>query len=63
MPDLDDAAIKETLLGNAVFAGYDGYQLTLRTPREHGDHYVILEPLVFRAFLEYARQRGVWTPK
>ena len=58
MPDLDDIAIKETLLGNAVFASYDGYQLCLRSSRER-DHFITLDPKMFREFVKFAQHHGV----
>jgi hypothetical protein len=30
--------------------------ITLRAPREHGDHWVGLEPNVFAALVEYQKQ-------
>lgn len=44
----------ETYLGDGLYARYDGWQLWLRAPREHGDHVVALEDVVFRALLEFA---------
>jgi hypothetical protein len=38
---------------------FDGYALTLRAPREHGDHWVVLEPRELQAFLDYAQRCGV----
>jgi hypothetical protein len=34
--------------------------ITLRAPRQHGDHLVMLEPEVFAALVEY--QKRVTTP-
>jgi hypothetical protein len=59
MPDIDDIAIKETFLGDGLFASFDGFALTLRAPRQHGDHFVVFEPSVFKEFLQFARQCGV----
>ena len=45
----------ETYLGDGLYASFDGYQIKLRAPREHGDHIVYLdgETLVaFEAFLK-----------
>ena len=49
----------ETYLGDGLYASFDGWQITLRAPRESGDHYVSLEPSVYRAMLEFvARQQS-----
>ena len=45
--------IKETYLGDGLYASYDGYQIVLRAPRENGDHYVALEPAVLEIFTEW----------
>lgn len=42
--------LNETYLGDGLYASFDGYQITLRAPREGGDHYVALEPSVLREF-------------
>jgi hypothetical protein len=59
MTDIDDIAAREVYVGDGLYASYDGFALTLRAPREFGDHYVVLEPLVLRAFLEYAERCGM----
>jgi hypothetical protein len=59
MPDIDDIAIKETYLGDGCYASFDGFALTLRAPRERGDHYVVLEPLAVREFVKFVQQCGV----
>jgi hypothetical protein len=41
---------EETYLGDGLFASFDGWQIMLRAPREHGDHVVYLEPPVLDAF-------------
>ncbi len=51
-------AVNETYLGDGLYASFDGFSLWLRAPREHGDHYVALEPLVFYTFIEYAKEKG-----
>jgi hypothetical protein len=43
----------ETYLGDGLYASFDGYQITLRAPRENGDHYVALEPVVLESFFRY----------
>jgi hypothetical protein len=45
--------MKETYLGDGLYASFDGYQITLRAQRENGDHFVALEPLVLEAFFHY----------
>jgi hypothetical protein len=52
---------REVFIGDGLFASYEGYALTLHAPREHGDDVVILEPIVFEAFLEFAQRCGAWT--
>ena len=44
---------KEEYLGDGLYASFDGFMFTLRAPREHGDHWVVLEPGVMKAFDEY----------
>jgi hypothetical protein len=51
---------RETYLGDGLYASFDGFMITLRAPREHGDHWVGLEPNVFAALVEY--QKRVATP-
>ena len=48
MPDA-----KETYLGDGLYASFDGWTITLRAPREHGDHFVCLEPQVYAEFCLY----------
>jgi len=45
----------ETYLGDGLYASYDGFMITLRAPREREDHWVGLEPQVWRALVEYVR--------
>lgn len=45
--------MKETYLGDGLYASFDGYQIILRAPREGGDHWVGLEPQVFDALVEF----------
>lgn len=40
-------------LGDGVYAHFDGYQIWLRTPREHIWHEIALEPPVLAALDEY----------
>jgi hypothetical protein len=50
----------ETYLGDGLYASYDGYQIKLRAPREHGDDEVYLEPVVLEQFLRFVEtiQKG-----
>jgi hypothetical protein len=51
---------EETYLGDGVYATFDGSMIVLRAPRQHGDDFVMLEPNVFAALVEY--QKRVTTP-
>lgn len=51
---------KEIYLGDGLYASFDGFMITLRAPRENGDHLVMLEPEVFAALVEFQKQ--VTTP-
>ena len=48
--------MKETYLGDGLYASFDGFMFTLRAPREGGDHWVGLEPQVMEAFDEFRRR-------
>jgi len=48
--------MSEIYLGDGLYASFDGYAFTLRAPREHGDHYVVLEPFMIDAFNDFVRQ-------
>src|SRR6185312_9532594 len=48
----------EQFLGDGLYASYDGFYITLRAPRDGGDHYVRLDDSVFLAFLAFAQQLG-----
>ena len=52
---------KETYLGDGLYASFDGYMIILRAPRENGDHWVALEPLVYQELRRYAQY--CWGPK
>lgn len=43
----------EEYLGDGLYASFDGFTFWLRAPREEGDHYVGLEPVVLKAFSDY----------
>jgi hypothetical protein len=45
--------MKERYLGDGLYASFDGFMFVLRAPRSDGDHWVGLEPEIFRAFLAY----------
>ena len=46
----------ETYLGDGLYASFDGWMITLRAPRMGGDHWVGLEPDVYDALVEYAKE-------
>jgi len=45
--------MSETYLGDGLYASFDGWMITLRAPREEGDHWVGLEPEVFAALVKF----------
>ena len=49
----------ETYLGDGLYASFDGWHIFLRAPRENGDHFVGLEPQVFKNLLEWYRKECV----
>jgi hypothetical protein len=51
---------REEYLGDGLYVSFDGFMITLRAPRERGDHWIGLEPNVFAALVEY--QKRVTTP-
>jgi hypothetical protein len=44
-------SIHKTYLGDGLYASFDGWDVELTTPRENGDHFVVLEPRVLDNFL------------
>ncbi len=50
---------RETHLGDGLYASFDGYQIKLRAPREHGDHEVYLEAAVLTAFIDWLKQSDI----
>lgn len=51
---------KETYLGDGLYASDDGFMITLRAPRENGDHWVGLEPEIIEALFRFIeKQRDV----
>jgi len=45
----------EIYLGDGLYAIYDGFQVILRAPRQGGDHYVALDPEVYRALVAFVK--------
>lgn len=52
---------KELYLGDGLYVSFNGYQLRLRTPSDHGtgDHVVYLDPTVVRSLVDYAKLAGL----
>jgi hypothetical protein len=50
---MKDRSIKETYLGDGLYASFDGFTVILRAPRNRGDHWVGLEPQVWNALVEF----------
>lgn len=48
--------IRETYIGDGLYASYDGYMLKLRAPRIGGDHEVYLEPDVMQEFMAFVER-------
>ena len=46
----------ETYLGDGLYASFDGWQFSLRAPRENGDHVVFLDPQTLVAFEMYVAE-------
>lgn len=44
---------KRVYLGDGLYAHHDGYQVILSTERQHGQHYVGLEPSVLSSFFSF----------
>lgn len=47
----------EEYLGDGLYASFDGFMITLRAPRENGDHWVGLEPQVYAALTRFAKRQ------
>ena len=47
----------EMYLGDGLFASFDGFGITLRAPREEGNHFVYLEPAVLKALMKFIEQQ------
>lgn len=50
----------EEFIGDGVYVSFNGWQIRLRAPREHGDHVVFIEPRMWANLVEYAQK--VWNP-
>jgi hypothetical protein len=48
--------MKETYLGDGLYASFDGFMLVLRAPRTEGDHWVGLEPEVYDALIRFVAE-------
>jgi hypothetical protein len=48
-------SLKETHLGDGLYASFDGWQVWLRAPRLDGDHMVAIEPKVWLALTRYVQ--------
>lgn len=46
----------EEYLGDGVYVSYDGFAILLRAPREHRDHFIVLEPRELKALVDYAKR-------
>jgi hypothetical protein len=57
---MTDDRTKEIHLGDGLYASFDGFAITLRAPRDDGDHFVVLEPGMFETLKKFAEQ--VWRP-
>jgi hypothetical protein len=53
----------EHYLGDGLYASFDGFQVLLRAPREHGDHWVGLEWNVFCNLVQWAQGPVVFQQK
>lgn len=51
--------MKETYLGDGLYASFDGWQFKLRAPRESGDHEVYLDPQILDAFISFVKKHKV----
>lgn len=47
---------EERYIGDGLYASFDGWHVVLRAPREGGDHFVALEPPVFKQLCEYFKE-------
>ena len=49
----------EKYIGDGLFASFDGFQIKLRAPRLYGENVIYLEPDVYNALTQFAR--NVWS--
>ncbi len=47
---------KEEYLGDGLYARFDGIQIILRAPRDNKDHFVALEPQVYRNLIKWVNE-------
>jgi hypothetical protein len=52
----------ERYLGDGLYAGMDRGMIRLRAPRGADDHFVFLDPELFRELLRFAKDAG-WNPQ
>lgn len=50
---------EESYVGDGLYASFDGFQIILRAPRVGGDHYIGMEPAVFKEVLRFAKKCGM----
>ena len=48
--------LPEKYLGDGLYASFDGFQIRLRAPREHGDDMVFLDGETLSAFEKYIEE-------
>lgn len=48
----------EQYIGDGLYASFDGFQVKLRAPREHGDNVVYLEPGAMHEFWQFVLRTG-----
>jgi hypothetical protein len=51
---MERAMTAETYLGDGLYASFDGFMITLRAPREGGDHWIVLEPYIYQELVRFA---------
>ena len=51
----DKPTMLRVYLGDRLYGEFDGSMVTLRAPRDGGDHWVGLEPEVMQSFLEWIK--------
>jgi uncharacterized protein with LGFP repeats len=48
----------ETYLGDGLYCSFESGMISLRAPREDGDHHVFLEPETYEALRKFALRIG-----